>query len=130
MVHTVMNDNTARTITLPPQIINDARELFKRGEWDAGALLAVQQMEAWILQGPPGFWERHSGDALEWKGTDGTHVGGDGWLVRSVSRSLPLAPRISEKTPGMIILCLAVGALIAYVLYQENKKVRGSKGVM
>lgn len=43
------------------QVINDARELLRRGEWDAGVLLAVQQLEAWILQGPPGFWERHSG---------------------------------------------------------------------
>ena len=57
-----------------PQIINDVRELLRRGEWDAGVLLAVQQMEAWILQGPPGFWERHSGGWLEEGGCMG--VGG------------------------------------------------------
>lgn len=51
----------------PPklEIINDVRELLRRGEWDAGVLLAVQQMEAWILQGPPGFWERHSGAGMD-----------------------------------------------------------------
>lgn len=59
--HVNPNPDGRHTHTTPTQIINDARELLRRGEWDAGVLLAVRQMEAWILQGPPGFWERHSG---------------------------------------------------------------------
>ncbi len=86
-------------------------------------LLAVQQVEAWILQGPPGFWERHSGACVR--------------LFVLFHRS-PL-PLLSSCPPwsdvflcptnhtitaaGLILVALVVGALVAYTIYQEQQKV-------
>ena len=46
------------------KIIADVKEYLRAGQWDAGVLLAVQEIESWIEKGPPGFWEEHSGLVL------------------------------------------------------------------